>query len=267
MVKIGFDAGHGINTPGKRTPDGEREWSFNNQVAIAFQKELSQYGGVELRRFDDPTGQRDVPLLERTNGANRWGADYYISFHHNALAGQWGNHTGVETFVYTSPKPGSLALANAIHPAVVLAYGLRDRGIKRANLHIVRETTMPAILIEGGFMDSTIDIKKLRDNQVLANAGTQIAQALAKYLGLKKTTKEGELTVAQYEELKKLIEAQAKRIQTLESMIGLNEREASATHKEAWEWAINERLLNGKYPNRPLTREQFATIEYRKAKK
>lgn len=38
MVKIGFDAGHGINTPGKRTPDGEREWSFNNQVAIAFQK-------------------------------------------------------------------------------------------------------------------------------------------------------------------------------------------------------------------------------------
>ncbi|SOC05740.1 N-acetylmuramoyl-L-alanine amidase [Ureibacillus xyleni] len=267
MVKIGYDAGHGMNTPGKRTPDGEREWSFNHQVVRAFEDELSQYRGVELRRFDDPTGKRDVPLLERTNGANQWGADYYLSFHHNALGSKWGSHTGVETFIYSSPKPGSLALANAVHPAVVLAYGLRNRGIKRANLHIVRETTMPAVLIEGGFMDSTIDIKKLRDKQVLESAGRGIAQALAKYIGLTKTTNEGELTMAQYEELKKLIEEQARRIATLETMVGLYEREALETHAEAWEWATKERLMNGKYPNRALTREQFASIEYNKAKK
>ena len=186
MIKLGYDAGHGYNTAGKRTPDGEREWSFNDKVARAFANELALYRGVMTKRFDDPTGVRDVPLNERTNGANSWGADYYISFHHNALAGRWGTHSGVETFIYTNPNPRSNDLANAIHPAVVKGYGLTNRGIKRANLHIVRETAMPAILIEGGFMDSTIDIIKLRDDEVLKNAGILIAQAFAKFAGLKK---------------------------------------------------------------------------------
>lgn len=191
MIKIGYDAGHALHTPGKRTPDDEREWTFNNRVAKAFANELALYEGVASKRFDDPTGKRDVPLKERTDGANNWGAHYYISFHHNANTAKWGDWTGVETFVYTGNKNTiSGQLAKAIHPAVVKAYGLRDRGIKEGNLHIVRETKMPAILIEGGFMDSTIDIRKLRDDSVLENAGKLIAQALAKHLGLKKVVKE-----------------------------------------------------------------------------
>ncbi|RKJ38816.1 N-acetylmuramoyl-L-alanine amidase, partial [Butyricicoccus sp. 1XD8-22] len=66
VVKIGYDAGHGINTPGKRTPDDEREWTFNDQVARAFAKELELYDDVTLKRFDDPTGEEDVPLDART---------------------------------------------------------------------------------------------------------------------------------------------------------------------------------------------------------
>ncbi len=191
MIKVGLDAGHGGFgvTPGKRTPDGEYEWDFNNKVAKAFASELALYQGVISKRFDDPSGKRDVPLKERTDGANSWGADYYISFHHNANTAEWGNWTGVETFVYIGNKSTeSGKLAQAIHPAVVKAYGLRDRGIKEANLHIVREFNGPAILIEGGFMDSTIDIKKLRDDLVLTNAGKMIAQAFAEYVGLKRIT-------------------------------------------------------------------------------
>ncbi|PYF07273.1 N-acetylmuramoyl-L-alanine amidase [Ureibacillus chungkukjangi] len=266
MIKVGYDAGHGYNTPGKRTPDGEREWSFNDKVARAFANELALYKGVMTRRFDDPTGQRDVPLNERTNGANNWAANYYISFHHNALGGRWGNHTGIETFVYTTPQPRSVELAEAIHPAVVKAYGLSDRGIKRGNLHIVRETAMPAILIEGGFMDSLVDITKLRNDTVLANAGRAVAQSFARFAGLSRVTSpEEELTMAQYEELKRLIEAQANRIQVLEAMAGVRERAVAPDHRVAWEWAIDQGLVNGSNPNRPLTREQFATIEYRKA--
>ena len=186
MIKVGYEAGHGIKTPGKQTPAGEKEWSFNSIVAQSFGKELSLYEGVTTKRFDDPTGKYDVPLQERTDGANAWGADYYISFHHNAFTGKWGTHTGVETYIYTSPGEKSIALANVVHPAVVSAYGLRDRGIKRANLHIVRETRMPAILVEGGFMDSSIDIQKLRDSKVLENAGKAVAQAFAQFAGLKK---------------------------------------------------------------------------------
>ena len=186
MIKVGYCAGHGYNTPGKRTPDDEREWTFNDVVARAFANELARYEGVTSKRFDDPTGQRDIPLQERTDNANLWDAQYYISFHHNALGATWGNHTGVETFVYIGNKnTTSGELAAAIHPALVKAYGLEDRGIKEEDLHIVRETKMPAILIEGGFMDSMIDIHKLRDKNVLENVGRMIAQALATYLKLK----------------------------------------------------------------------------------
>ncbi|HWL25515.1 MAG TPA: N-acetylmuramoyl-L-alanine amidase [Ureibacillus sp.] len=189
MIKVGYDAGHGGFgvTPGKRSPDGEYEWDFNNKVAIAFANELSLYQGVTSKRFDDPSGKSDISLTDRTDGANGWGADYYISFHHNANTSNWGNWTGVETYVYLNNRnTQSGKFAEAIHPAVVKAYGLSDRGIKEANFHIVRETKMPSILIEGGFMDSTIDIKKLRDDQVLANAGKMIAQAFAEFVGLKK---------------------------------------------------------------------------------
>lgn len=202
MIKVGFDAGHGLGTPGKCTPDREREWTFNDKVARAFANELSLYQGVSSKRFDDPTGKRDVPLIERTNGANAWGANYYISFHHNANTAQWGNWTGVETFIYTTPNSKSIALANAIHPALVKGYGVRDRSVKKGNLHIVREMQKSGagvVLVEGGFMDSTIDIKKLRDDEVLENAGRMIAQAFAKFCGLKKVSvsKKEEKEVAQ----------------------------------------------------------------------
>lgn len=184
-LKIGYDAGHGHNTPGKRSPDGEREWDFNNTVAKSFHEELSKYSGVELKRFDDSTGKTDVGLKKRTDGANNWGADYYISFHHNANTSKWGNWGGVETFVYTTASQKTIKYANAIHSALVKGYGLTDRGVKKQNLHICRETKMPAILVEGGFMDSKTDIKVLRDSAKLKKAGKEIAQAFVKFFGLK----------------------------------------------------------------------------------
>lgn len=181
------DAGHGLHTAGKRTPDGEKEWTFNNEVVKSFVNELKKYKDVTIYRTDDKTGERDVPLRERTNKANKAGADFYISFHHNSFQSKWGNHTGVETYYNKNSTVGK-KIAEKVQKALVEAYGLRDRGIKTANLHITRETNMPAILVEGGFMDSQIDIKKLRDKKVLQKAGKMIAKAIATYFNLKKST-------------------------------------------------------------------------------
>src|SRR5690606_24821521 len=82
--------------------------------------------------------------------------------------------------------PDAERLAKLVLDRIVKAYGLRNRGLKKANFHMVRESAMPAILIEGGFMDSTVDIKKMRDDKVLDAAGKAIAEALAVYFGLKK---------------------------------------------------------------------------------
>lgn len=184
-VRIALDAGHGINTPGKRTPDGEREWSFNNVVLLAAQAKLQTYKGVELLRTDDPSGKTDVPLITRTNKANAWGADVLVSIHHNANAGKWGAHGGVETFTQRGSSKAAKDIAEAVHSGIVTAMRLRDRGLKTSNLHMTRATKMPAILTEGGFMDSTTDIGAMRDNAKLRAQGVAIAEGLAAYFGLK----------------------------------------------------------------------------------
>src|SRR5690606_25079082 len=155
-------------------------------VVLAAIKYLNEYEGVKIVRLDDPTGKRDVPLKERTDKANKAKADVLVSIHHNALAGKWGTHGGTEVFTYIGNWPDAERLAKLVLDRILKAYGLRNRGLKKADFHMVRESKMPAILIEGGFMDSTVDIKKMRDDKVLDAAGKGIAEALAVYFGLKK---------------------------------------------------------------------------------
>ncbi len=186
MVKIVIDAGHGFDTPDKRSPVGEREWTFNDKVVRAAILKLETYKNVEVMRVDDPTGKTDIPLKVRTDLANEWKADVYVSIHHNAFTGNWDVHSGVETYTFDSKDMNSKSnqLASHVHPRIVKAMGIRDKGIKRANLHVLRETTMPAILTEGGFIDSTVDIIKLRDDSYLKAEGEAIAEGIAAYINL-----------------------------------------------------------------------------------
>ena len=179
---IAVDAGHRLHTAGKRTPDGEREWTFNNKVVIALIDELHRLG-LRTVRLDDPSGQRDVPLGERTRKANNAKADVLVSVHHNALTGRWGTHTGTEIYSYPGSKK-SKELADKLQPKLAETYGLRNRGAKTANFHMLRESKMPAILTEGGYMDSRIDIVKMRDEEVLKQAGITIARNVAEWLGV-----------------------------------------------------------------------------------
>ena len=227
--KISYCAGHGYNTLGKRNPAGEREWTFNNKVVLAFEEEIKKYENVQLLRTDDSTGKADVTLAIRTDVANKWKADIYISFHHNAFQGKWGTHTGTETF-YSRGSVEGQKLAKLVQAAAVKAYGLRDRGLKTNNLHITREAHMPAVLVEGGFMDSTIDIKKLRDDKVLENAGKYIAQEVAEY--------------------GKLIKKVNKK----------SKDKPSAWAEKDWEWAKNNGYLDGKRPRDNVTRQELAIV-------
>lgn len=184
MVKIALDAGHGFNTAGKRTPDGEREWMFNDVVLRYVIAGLKSYNDVETLRLDDPTGRTDTPLPARTNQANDWKADALVSIHQNADKGKWGNHTGTETYIYPGSED-SRKLAEAVHPQLVKHVKLRDRGIKESDLHMLRESKMPAILTEGAFMDSRIDIVALRDESRLKAQADGIVKGLVNYFELK----------------------------------------------------------------------------------
>lgn len=187
VFKIAGDAGHagfGV-TPGKRTPAGEYEWNFNNENLQGFLKEIANYEDVEVKIVSDPTGKRDVPLRERVDIANDWGADLYISFHHNANTGKWGNWGGTETYSYPG-STGGKRLARAVHKGAKTAYKLNDRGLKELGFYVVRYTKMPSALIEGGFMDSNIDIKVMRNPHKTDLLGREVARQVAKEYGLKR---------------------------------------------------------------------------------
>ncbi|KYD02621.1 N-acetylmuramoyl-L-alanine amidase [Heyndrickxia sporothermodurans] len=188
-MKIAIDAGHGYNTAGKRVPDGSmREWEFNNATALKVRDLLKDYENVEVLLTHDTTGKTDVPLTTRTNKANNWKADVLVSIHANALDDKWSSAHGIETWIYTSIKNGSetYKLAENLQSALIKETGLANRGVKKGDLHMVRETHMPAALVECGFMSNKDEAKLLKSDAYRQKCAQAIVEGLVKQYKLKK---------------------------------------------------------------------------------
>ncbi len=163
--KLAISAGHYLGTPGKRClksldSNETREWWLNNRIATHLEKILSEYDGIEILRVDDATGKKDVTLKQRSDKANSWGANFYLSIHHNAGI-NGGSGGGIVAFTYTNPQKASLEWQKALYDSAIKHTGLRGNRatpLARKNLYEVRETKMPAVLMECGFMDSTVDV-------------------------------------------------------------------------------------------------------------
>ncbi|QAS52362.1 N-acetylmuramoyl-L-alanine amidase [Halobacillus litoralis] len=156
---VALSDGHGIGTPGKRTPyipelgRSIRENEFNRKT-VAFLSEILLAHGFRVLLVA-PTDQ-DTSLRDRTNAANRHNADIYVSIHFNAMSFDfdYSRADGISTHVYLgNMKYMSGDLARSI--AKYLKQGTKQdwRGYKENNFHELRETNMPAVLTENGFMD------------------------------------------------------------------------------------------------------------------
>jgi len=149
-MKIMIDAGHGPETAGKRSPDGLlREFNFNNAVANLIRQYLSEDG---LTVYFSHNELKDVSLAERTKYANQMKVDAFISIHANAYGTDWNQANGIETYAYLTASKESLSLASLIQHSMITACNRTNRGVKKANFAVLRETRMPAVLIECGFM-------------------------------------------------------------------------------------------------------------------
>lgn len=184
-MKIVFDAGHGTNTAGKRSPDGTiREWRINDQVVDELLILASKYENVSTLRVDDPTGARDVPLSERTKKANAWGADIYVSVHQNAFGSGWNTADGVETYAYNAGSK-AVPLAKSVQAELISQMKADDRGVKFANFQVLRETTMPAILVECGFMTNAVEAGKMKSSTWIKATAKAIMDGIRKAYSLK----------------------------------------------------------------------------------
>ncbi|MBJ6360443.1 N-acetylmuramoyl-L-alanine amidase [Paenibacillus sp. GCM10012307] len=183
-LKIALDAGHGPATPGKRTPDGSmREFQFNSVVAKYAAELLARCPGVQTLFTHAGDGSRDVPLKERTDRANSWGADLLVSIHANASGDGWSNAEGIETFTYSVPSAASTKLAQAIQSALIAATGLRDRGVKTANFHMLRESKMPSVLVECGFMTNQKEAELLKSDAYRRKCAAAIVSGISEVYG------------------------------------------------------------------------------------
>ena len=183
-MKIILDAGHGYNTPGKRTPDNIREWTLNNKVANYIEEYLRGYN-VEIIRTDDKSGNIDVSLAERRNKTNSIFPNLFISIHHNALTGNWGNHSGIEVYSHTLGTLEDVKFANLVSKKMSEKIGLPNRGSKKAQYYVLGcKPGITAILCEGGFMDSTIDYKIITTEDGQRKYAQAVAYGVIEYLGL-----------------------------------------------------------------------------------
>lgn len=179
MIRIFIDPGHGGSDPGA-VANGLDEKNLTLDIAVRLRAILlGKYRGVEVRlsRETDTT----VSLKQRVHMANSWRANCFLSIHINS-----GGGTGFESYVYTDALPASVTYQNIIHPEIVAATGFSNRGKKRANFYVLRETAMPALLTENGFIDNADDAAMLKDPAFRLRIAQGHANGLAKAFGLQK---------------------------------------------------------------------------------
>ena len=189
---IAIDDGHGIDTAGKRSPqlpNGQKtELNRNYMNENLFNRAVAKYLDAELKKNGFKTLQvaptdADTSLGNRVSTANKAKADLYISIHANANKGTWGSHGGIETFVGSSKE--SKRIGTIIHRHLMKGSKLRDRGVKDgSHYYVLKNTTMPAVLVEAGFMDSTTDIDFLLSDSYRRECAQEIAQAVCEAYGV-----------------------------------------------------------------------------------
>jgi len=288
MTKIFLDPGHGGQDPGA-TGHGLREKDIVLTISRFAREYLeANYPGVSVKmsRTDD----RYVSLSQRASDANRWGADVFASIHINAAV---STANGYEDFIFNGNVSNDThQLQNAIHNKLSPFFPT-NRGKKRANFAVLRQTNMPAVLTESGFITNKRDADFLRKTSNLKKLGQAHAKGIADFLGLDKKASVNKKEVKymdpsspalrkDFEE--KLIRAVRRGIidnshveqyknGTLEqsnaialTMLILSQEPSTQVydaHKEAWEKAEQKGIMNGERPNHPLTRSEFATVANR----
>lgn len=186
MPKIYIDQGHNPSSPNTGAEgNGLREQDVTYVVGQELAALLRRSGNYEVR-LSRPTPDTQLgnsntgSLRARVNDANSWGADYFVSIHTNAS--DQSSASGVEAYAYSRPSR-SFDLGEEIVDGIVNVTGLRDRGMKvRPGLYVLKNTAMPAVLVEIGFITNPGDAALMRDDPELFAEG--IYRGIVDYTGL-----------------------------------------------------------------------------------
>ena len=160
---------------------------------------INWHENIEILRVDDRTGKKDISRPERCKRANEWGADIYISFHHNAV--EKSSHpmvngvkcfSGGGTVVYVCKgldKNGTTrTMQRDLYEKLIKHTGLkgnRSNPYGQANFDVLVLTDMTALLIENGFMDSYYDVPIILSNEFVEQTSEAIVEFIANNFDVK----------------------------------------------------------------------------------
>jgi N-acetylmuramoyl-L-alanine amidase len=196
---ICLDAGHGGKDPGNRAA-GRQEKDYTLRLTLELRDQLRKAGfKVVLTRSSDIYPE----LSDRPALARRAGADLFVSLHFNAT--ETGRDTARGTEVYALTPAGAastnargeganagafpgnrsdsknLVLAYQIQRALIRDLQSEDRGVRRARFEVLREATMPAVLIEAGFLSHPAEGKKIHSAEYRQQMARAIGEGILAY--------------------------------------------------------------------------------------
>jgi len=183
-VTIVVDPGHGGRDPGALGATGSYE--KNNTLATSLKlAELLRSAGarVILTRSTDVSPATGTysglsDLAARAKMANDLEADLFISLHNNGFSTPAA--FGTETYYETAQ---SKALAASIQSELVKEIALYDRGVKYGNYQVLRDTNMPAVLVEIGFITNPTEEKLLGSSDFQSKAALGIYRGILRFKG------------------------------------------------------------------------------------
>jgi len=185
MVKIYLDEGHGDTDPGA-IGNGLYEKNVALDISNRIAKKLQDYKNVEVMRTR--TDDTFLTLNQRANKANSWGADCFLSIHLNSATDK--SARGFESYVYNGQIGASTqAFQNMIHEEIIKKIGKTissDRGKKKANFAVLRESHMKACLVENLFISNVSDVTLLKQDSFLDTLSQGYVNGLEKFFGLER---------------------------------------------------------------------------------
>ncbi|MDD4297252.1 MAG: N-acetylmuramoyl-L-alanine amidase, partial [Ruminiclostridium sp.] len=169
-----LDPGHGGSESGATYGKGEK-W-YNLDIALKTAAILKSRGvNVKLTREKDEF----VGLYERAEMANNWKADVFVSIHNNAFFDKKVN--GSMTFFYTGSYKGK-EYATIIQNDILRNLCSKDIGVKAQNFVVIRETKMPAVLVEVGCLSNDAEREKLDTEEYRMKTAQSLAESIIKII-------------------------------------------------------------------------------------
>ncbi|MDJ0600813.1 MAG: N-acetylmuramoyl-L-alanine amidase [Crocosphaera sp.] len=171
-----IDPGHGGRDPGAIGLRGLQEKRVVLDISAEVARILKQRGfNVVMTR----SGDSFVSLRGRVQRAENSNANVFVSIHANAVGGNKSNVNGMETFYFSS----GYRLALSIHRNIVRGVSIsRNRGVKKARFYVLRKTSMPAALVEVGFVTGSVDNRNLSSASYRKKMAEAIANGITEYL-------------------------------------------------------------------------------------